>query len=63
MLMLDIRCEFPLGDGKGDFVIVQNTSKLEEVEITVVNKETADYKFSADGQMLMKAIRKCIERI
>ena len=61
--MLEIRCDFPLEDGKGDFVIVQNTSKLEEVKITVVNSETADYEFFADGQMLMKAIRKCIERI
>ena len=61
--MLEIRCDFPLEDGKGDFVIVQNTSKLEEVKITVVNRETADYEFVADGQMLMKAIRKCIELI
>ena len=59
--MLEIRCDFPLDDGKGDYVIIQNTSKIGEVKITVVNKETADYEFFVDGQMLMKAIRKCIE--
>lgn len=60
---MDIRCEFPLGENTGSYVIVENTSKLDEVCITVVNKECADYKFRADGEMLIKAIRKCIERI
>ena len=61
--MMDIRCEFPLGENTGSYVIVKNTSKLDEVCITVVNKECADYEFRADGEMLIKAIRKCIERI
>ena len=59
--MLEIRCDFPLEYEKSDYVIVQNTSKIEEVKITVVNRETADYEFFVDGQMLIKAIRKCIE--
>ena len=61
--MMDIRCEFPLGENTGNYVIVQNTGKLDEVHITVVNKECADYEFRADGEMLIKAIKKCIERI
>ena len=60
---MDIRCDFPLGKNTGNYVIVQNTSILDEVQITVVNKECADYVFLADGEMLIKAIRKCIERI
>ena len=59
--MLEIRCDFPLDDGKGDYVIIQNTSIIGEVKITVVNSETADYEFFVDGHMLMKAIKKCIE--
>ena len=61
--MMNIRCDFPLGENTGNYVIVQNTSILDEVHITVVNKECADYEFLADGEMLIKAIRKCIERI
>ncbi len=61
--MMDIRCDFPLGENTGNFVIIQNTSKLDEVHITVVIKDCADYEFMADGEMLIKAIRKCIERI
>lgn len=59
--MLEIRCDFPLDEGKGDFVIIQNTSKIEKVKITVVNREMADYEFFVDGKMLIKAIKKCIE--
>lgn len=61
--MMDIRCDFPLKENTESFVIVQNTSKLDEVHITVVNKGCADYEFLVDGEILIKAIRKCIERI
>ena len=54
-------CQHIMEYEKGDYVIVQNTSKIEEVKITVVNRETEDYEFFVDGQMLIKAIRKCIE--
>ena len=60
--MLEIRCHFQMGENSTSFLIAENTNTLGEVKITIVRNDTADDSFCVDGETLIKAIRKCIER-
>ena len=58
--MIRICCDFPLEETE-DYVSVQNMVISENVRITVVKSETADYEFVVNGPTLIEAIKKCIE--